>query len=180
MAKPPFGDLLLYLRKVCGSQAVRDLADADLLERFRVHRDDIAFSVLVHRHGPMVLGVCQRVLGDAHGAEDAFQATFMVLVRQVASISCKGSLASWLYAVAQRVAIKARNQETIRRRRGRRLEPMRTSEPLDDLTWQELRSSLDEEIGRLAEKYRRPWCFATLRAKPTTRPLANWAGPRVP
>ena len=90
MAKPPFGDLLLYLRKVCGSQAARDVSDAELLERFRVHRDDIAFSVIVHRHGPMVLGVCQRVLNDSHGAEDAFQATFMVLVRQVASISCKG------------------------------------------------------------------------------------------
>jgi len=156
MPKPLFGDLLLYLRKVCGSQAARDLTDAQLLERFRAHRDEVAFSVLVHRHGPMLLSVCRRVLGDAHGAEDAFQATFMVLVRRAASISCTGSLGGWLQAVAQRVATKARNQETTRRRRERRLEPMRATEPLDDLTWQELRGVLDEEIARLAEKYRTP------------------------
>src|SRR5271169_203358 len=112
MAKAPFGDLLLYLRKVCGAQAARDLTDADLLERFRFHRDEVAFSVLVHRHGPMVLGVCRRVLGNTPGTEDAFQATFMVLVRRAASVSCTGSLSGWLQAVAQRVATKARNQET--------------------------------------------------------------------
>jgi RNA polymerase sigma factor (sigma-70 family) len=154
VAKEPFGDLLLYLRKVCGTQAARDLTDAELLRRFCAHRDEVSFSVLVHRHGPMVLAVCRRVLGDAHGAEDAFQEAFMVLVRRAASISCTGSLSGWLHAVAQRVAARARNQERRWCHHERRLDPMRTTEPLDDLTWQELRGVLDEEIAGLAEKYR--------------------------
>jgi RNA polymerase sigma factor (sigma-70 family) len=165
MAKAPFSDLLLYLRKVCGSQAARDLTDAQLLERFQVYRDEVSFSVLVHRHGPMVLSACRRVLGNSHGAEDAFQATFMILVRRLASISCKGSLGGWLQLVAQRVATKARDKETIRHRRERRLDPMQAREPLDDLTWQELRGVLDEEIARLAEKYRTPIVLCYLEGK---------------
>ncbi len=156
MAKAPFGDLLLYLRKVCGSAAARDLTDAELLEHYRVHRDEVAVSVIVHRHGPMVLGVCRRVLGDSPQAEDAFQATFLVLVRRAASISRTASLGSWLYAVAQRIAKKARASEAVRRRRERQIEPMRATEPLDDVTWQEIRGVLDEEIAHLAEKYRAP------------------------
>jgi HlyD family secretion protein len=72
--------VLHHLRTLSEAQAARDLNDGELLERFRVCREETAFALLVQRHGPMVLGVCRRLLGDAHAAEDAFQATFLILV----------------------------------------------------------------------------------------------------
>ena len=82
----PFEDLLAYLRKVHAVHEARELTDGELLKRFLANREDAAFAVLVQRHGPMVFTVCRRVLGDAHAAEDCFQATFMVLVRRASSI----------------------------------------------------------------------------------------------
>jgi RNA polymerase sigma factor (sigma-70 family) len=101
----------------------------------------------------MVLGVCRRVLGDAHAAEDAFQATFLVLARRAAAIRDQASVGSWLYGVAQRIACKARARAAARRDRERQAADM-PGEPLDELTWQELRGILDEEVGRLPDKYR--------------------------
>jgi polysaccharide export outer membrane protein len=120
MPKPVFDDLLHYLRVICKAPGASDLTDAEMLTRFLVHGEEAAFTLLVQRHGPMVLGVCRRVLGDTHSAEDSFQATFMVLMRRAASLRCTGSLGNWLYAVAQRIASKARSQTTTRRRRSRR------------------------------------------------------------
>src|SRR5271166_4970007 len=110
MPPTPLGEVLRVLRRVYAAEEARGLGDAELLGRFVADRDDAAFAALVHRHGPMVLGVCQRALGDLHAAEDCFQATFMVLVRRAGSISVKGSLGTWLYAVARRIAFKARAQ----------------------------------------------------------------------
>jgi DNA-directed RNA polymerase specialized sigma24 family protein len=87
------------------------LSDAQLLERFVVCHDEAAesaFAVLMERHGPMVLGVCRRVLNDPHAAQDAFQATFLVLVRKAGSIRKRESIADWLYGVALRVSAHAR------------------------------------------------------------------------
>jgi len=154
MAQEPFAAVLEYLRRVCAKQELRNLADADLLERFVTNREDAAFAVLVQRHGPMVLAVCQRVLGDHHNAEDAFQATFVVLVRRAAAIRREAPLSNWLYAVAQRVALKARAKLAARQSRQRELSDMPRAEPLDELTWQELRPVLDEEIARLPQKCR--------------------------
>jgi RNA polymerase sigma factor (sigma-70 family) len=154
MPRPMFGDVLSYLRKVCAAQTARDLGDGELLARFLANRDDAAFAVLVQRHGPMVFNVCERVLNDSHAAEDAFQATFMVLVRRAAAVKKGKPLASWLHGVARRIALKARGQILTRRHKERQLNVMPRPEPLDDASWQELRCILDEEIGRLPEKYR--------------------------
>ena len=85
-----------------------ELSDRELLERFVEATDEVAFTVLIERHGPMVLGVCRRALANFHDAEDACQATFLVLTRRAGSIRKQESLASWLYGVAQRIAVKAR------------------------------------------------------------------------
>src|SRR5262245_21383476 len=142
-----------------------DLPDAALLGLFLADRNEAAFRLLLSRHGPMVLGVCRRVLSDAHTAEDAFQATFLVLVRRAASIRKQPSLGSWLHGVARRIAVRARAQATAQRQRERRVADMARSGPLDDLTWQELRSVLDEEIGHLPEKYRAPMVLCYFEGK---------------
>src|SRR5689334_13282541 len=83
-------------------------ADGELLRRYLAGREEFALEALVRRHGPMVLGVCRRVLGDAHDAEDAFQATFLVFVRKAGSIRPGELVGPWLYGVATRTALKAR------------------------------------------------------------------------
>src|SRR4051794_2573201 len=92
-------------------------SDAELLERFVAQRDQAAFELLLWRHGPMVLGLCRRMLPSPHDAEDAFQATFLVLVRKAASIARGAAVGSWLYRVAYRVALRAR--AVLARRAGR-------------------------------------------------------------
>jgi RNA polymerase sigma factor (sigma-70 family) len=113
MATEQLGLVLQHLRKLIG----RPIPDSDgqLLEQFVVRHDEQAFSSLVKRHGPMVLGVCRAVLRDSHDAEDAFQATFLVLVRRAASLDTPQSLGGWLHAVALRIALKARATITIAR-----------------------------------------------------------------
>jgi RNA polymerase sigma factor (sigma-70 family) len=127
-----------------------------LLERFALARDADAFETLVRRHGPMVLGVCRRVTNDAQEAEDAFQATFMVLVRKAGSLSRPELLGNWLYGVAYRIAQKARARLARRRHHERRVDPMLSADPDADLLWQELRSVLDQELKNLPPKYRAP------------------------
>src|SRR5262245_24620800 len=99
--------LSIMLRRLCRSLATpRELPDRQLLERFALFRDETAFDLLVRRHGPLVLGVCRRVLGDDHHAEDAFQATFLLLARKVQSIERRESVGSWLYGVAYHTSLK--------------------------------------------------------------------------
>jgi internalin A len=152
MPRSLLGELFRYLRRE-SAVAGQELSDGALLERFLDQRDEVAFENLVQRHGPMVLGVCRRVVGDTHAAEDAFQATFFVLARKAGSIRNQASVGSWLFGVAQRIASKARARAATRRDRERRAAVMPHTEKLDELTWQELRSILDEEIGRLPAKY---------------------------
>jgi RNA polymerase sigma factor (sigma-70 family) len=154
MSAATLGDVFRFLRRQCGPDPERDDSDAALLERFLGRHEQAAFGVLLERHGPMVLGVCRRLLADPHAAEDAFQATFVVLIRRAASIKKPASLASWLHGVARHVAGRARAQMQVREQRERRVVAMPQAEPLDELTWQELRGHLDQEIGQLPERCR--------------------------
>jgi RNA polymerase sigma factor (sigma-70 family) len=156
MPLTPLAEVLRCLRRSFAAHAGRDLSDGELLKRFVEQKEEAAITILVQRHGPLVLGVCQRVLGDAHAAEDAFQATFMVLVRRARGISRRQPLGGWLFAVAQRIAMKARARTALRRDRERRLEAVPCADAFDEITRRELRSILDEEVGRLPQKYRTP------------------------
>jgi RNA polymerase sigma factor (sigma-70 family) len=135
------------------------LSDAALLRDFVHSHDEDTFQVLLERHGPMILGVCRRLLHDEHEAEDAFQATFLVLVRKAASLRRPESLGSWLYGVAYRIARRSRMRLN-RTTTGWREVPA-AGGPDEELAWRELRPVLDEELQRLPEKYRKPilLCF---------------------
>src|SRR5262245_12947491 len=117
MATGPFSGVVRHLRRASLLCDNGGMSDGPLLEAFITRRDEAAFGALVRRHGPMVLGVCRRVLGNAHDAEDAFQATFLVLVRKAASIAQRELLGNWLYGTAYRAALEAR---AARRRRKER------------------------------------------------------------
>ena len=122
---------LRHLRTLYRVGVVGDLTDGQLLERFVAGRDESAeagFAALVERHGPMVLRVCRQILGDAHDAEDAFQATFLVLARRAGSVRKRESVASWLYGIARRVARRSRADAARRREHERRRAEMTTME----------------------------------------------------
>jgi RNA polymerase sigma factor (sigma-70 family) len=116
MADPFPSPFLHHIRHLLGNAPEAALSDAQLLERFGARRDQCAAEVLLHRYGPLVLGVCRRVLRDAHAAEDAFQATFLVLLRKAGSLDRGKPLAGWLYTVAYRLALRARANEVRRQR----------------------------------------------------------------
>src|SRR5262249_6297989 len=139
-----------------------DVSDRELLERFSLRREEAAFEALVLRHGPMVLRVCRGVLGDDHLTEDAFQATFLVLVRKAADVRKATSAASWLYKVAYRVALRARGAATRRRRLEAQAPARSDAAPADDALWRDLRAVLDEELQRLPEKYQAPLVLCCL------------------
>lgn len=152
--------ILGHVQQLFGAGTLVGMAEGQLLERFSSRRDEVALEVLVARHGPMVLGVCRRILSDPHDVEDAFQATFLVLVRKAGSLRRRDLLGNWLHGVAHRVAVRARANAVRRRTRERSgAEAAVESSPEGD--WCDLRPVLDEEIARLPEKYRIPvvLCF---------------------
>ncbi len=135
------------------------LSDGQLLERYATpagHSSEIAFTALVERHGPMVLGVCRRLLSDAHLAEDAFQATFLVLARKAGSVRNQDSLGGWLHRVARRVAMRLRMKIVRRTAREQPANGEVAVEFTDRVEHHELRSVIDQEIDRLAERNRLP------------------------
>src|SRR6516165_352548 len=117
MATSQMSGVIQHLRRTMLLRGGAGLTDGQLLEDYLSRRDEAALAALVHRHGPMVWGVCRRLLGNHHDAEDAFQATFLVLVRKAASISSRALVANWLYGVAHQTALKAKVTAARRRER---------------------------------------------------------------
>lgn len=139
------------LRGVLATHEAMGLTDAELWARFVREGDEAAFETLVRKHGPMVLGVCRRILRNEQDAEDAFQATFLVLVRKAASLRSPATLGNWLHGVARRTALEARSAVVKRQAKEAAVLPRMVA--LDD-SWTDLRAVLDEEFERLAENYR--------------------------
>jgi RNA polymerase sigma factor (sigma-70 family) len=175
MVDAPLRILLQQLHRRRDAAGVAGPSDAALLERFSRTRDEAAFELLVWRHGTLVHNVCRRVLRDPHAAEDAFQATFLVLVRRAGSIRQREALAAWLYRVALRVALRARGQAGPPLP-NRILEP--AVEPDDELLWRDLRPVLDEEVQRLPAKYRLPVIFCYLSGLTTDEAARQLGVPR--
>jgi RNA polymerase sigma factor (sigma-70 family) len=147
--------VLRYLRRQVGAADAG--SDRALIHRFASAGDESAFAVLVGRHGPMVLRVCRHILGNVPDAEDAFQATFLVLMRKAAALPWRESLAGWLHSVASRVALKARTAACRRRtHESRAVAPPPAAAPVGDITLREAKGLLDEELNRLPEKLRTP------------------------
>jgi RNA polymerase sigma factor (sigma-70 family) len=164
MATVQAGIVLRHLRGLAGGRE-RQLPDGTLLEQFTRRQEEAAFAALVERHGPLVLGVCRRVLGNAHDAEDAFQATFLALARRAASVRGRASLGGWLYRVAYRTALRARSRAAARATREQKAGSRPTADPLAEVTGRELLTVLDEELQRLPEEYRTPLVLCYLREK---------------
>jgi RNA polymerase sigma factor (sigma-70 family) len=155
VAKAQLGLALHQLRKWLGA-AGDPSPDGELLRRFAAARDQAAFAALMERYAPLVLGVCRRVLQDDHHAEDAFQATFLILARKAAALDGRGRIASWLYTVARHVALRARAQAARRRAQERQVAIMpEASSPAAPL-WQEVGPVLDQELEKLPARYRDP------------------------
>jgi RNA polymerase sigma factor (sigma-70 family) len=150
-------------------------SDAQLLDGFIARREPAAFELLVRRHGPMVLGVCRRILRNEADAEDAFQATFLVLVRKAATIMPREQVGNWLYGVACRTAMKARSMSDRRRTHERRAGALLRPNPVPAEFRPEVQAILDEELERLPAKYRAPVVLCDLEGK-TQREAARLLG----
>jgi RNA polymerase sigma factor (sigma-70 family) len=155
------------LRRLRQASLLQDgggLTDAELLERYVTGRDEAAFAALVRRHGPMVLGVCRRVLRHEADAEDAFQATFLVLVRKAHTVVPRGLVSNWLYGVAHNTARKAKAMAG--KRRIKETEAGSAAKaPSPEGAWREVQELLDEELGRLPDRYRVPIVLCELEGK---------------
>ena len=164
MASRPLDDVIQHIRRAV-LPVREEMTDGKLLGAFLQQRDDAALAALVCRHGPMVWGVCSRVLRHHQNAEDAFQATFLVLVRKAATIRRQERVASWLYGVAYQTALKARALATRRSVRERQVTEMPEPDQADSDMWTELQPLLDQELSRMPHQYRVPIVLCDLEGK---------------
>ncbi len=164
MAETELGTVVRHIRKLAAFRSTKEMTDHQLLEAFLANRDDTAFAALVKRHGPLVLAVSRRVLQQLQDAEDAFQATFLVLA-QSTSIRKTEAVGSWLHGVAYRIALRAKRDITRRRVHEREVKALPHSSPSSDLAWPEVQVILDEEIQGLPEKYRAVFVLCCLEGK---------------
>jgi RNA polymerase sigma factor (sigma-70 family) len=164
MPKTGLNQLVCSLRRTVEAHRLDGQTDATLLERFRLTGDPVAFEAVVRRHGERVLAACRKVLTDAADVEDAFQATFLVLLREAKGIRNQRALGGWLYGVAHRIALQAR----CRAARRSRIEARQARTPAQqspDLCWREACVILHEELDRLPDTYRLPLLLCYLEGK---------------
>jgi RNA polymerase sigma factor (sigma-70 family) len=159
MVSRPLNHVLRLLRRAALQGEAHGVTDRQLLERFLATREEAAFEALVRRHGSMVLGVCRRVLDHLQDAEDAYQATFLVLACKASSILQRETVANWLYGVAYRTAQKARAAAARRRVKEKH---MARPEAFDEASWQDLSPLIDQELSSLPDKYREPLVLCDL------------------
>lgn len=166
MATVPLKGVVERLRRRVLATESGTLSDGQLLELFVVGRDEAAFAALLGRHGPMVLSVCHRIVGNGHDAEEAFQATFLVLVHKAAALRTRDLVGPWLHGVARRTALKART--ALARRRRVENAAARPDVVAEVESRQELRSLIDDAIQRLPEVYRLPVILCELEGRSRT------------
>jgi RNA polymerase sigma factor (sigma-70 family) len=154
--------VLRFIRKIAVREQFARLADGELLKRFVESRDEEAFAVIVRRHGLMVLRVCLQLLGNEHDAEDAFQATFLVLAGKAASVKKQESVGSWLFGVASHAAADLKRKHARRRSHETQARQGSVTDPLSVITLREAQTILNEELARLPEKYRAPLVLCSL------------------
>jgi RNA polymerase sigma factor (sigma-70 family) len=164
MTTARLGTLLRHLQTLGAGRHEPETTDRQLLDDFAGQRDESAFAAIVSRHGAMVLGVCRRVLGHEQDAEDAFQATFLVLARNSVSIRKREALAEWLHGVAYRTAMKAKRSAARRRSHEDQVRHS-TPEAVSNPRWDEVQAVLDEEIRRLPEPFRSAFTLCVLEGK---------------
>jgi RNA polymerase sigma factor (sigma-70 family) len=161
MANAPLATVLRQLHQLAARRPQGE-TDRELLRRFATAQDRLAFEALVRRHGPLVLGVCRRVLRQEQDAEDACQATFLVLARKAASIRNSRAIVSWLYGVAYRTARDVKRAARRRRAHEARSPTTQPADPSWVAAWREVQTVLDDEIGRLPDRLRAPFLLCHL------------------
>ena len=178
MTPGPMGGMLRHIRQLAVAADLGEANDAELLEHFTARRDEAAFAALLRRHGPMVLAVCRRVLHHEADAEDAFQATFLILIRQAAGIARPAALGCWLHEVALRTACRARARSATRRRHERQVPPMPQQDFVAAVAWHDLQPVLDEEVSRLPAKYREAFVLCCLQGRTCAQAAEHLGCPR--
>jgi RNA polymerase sigma factor (sigma-70 family) len=168
MAASPLDQFVRQLTRDAFARGEGGPTNGELLGRFVERADEAAFAALVRRHGPMVLGVCRRVLQHVHDADDAFQATFLTLVHRAAALRQRDLVANWLYGVAYRTALEARTRRARRRTKERSLVEIADPAPRPADGASELRPLLDRELSRLPAKYRMPLVLCYLEGQSRT------------
>jgi RNA polymerase sigma factor (sigma-70 family) len=151
MTTTPMNRVMQHLLAACGRG---ELTDGELLNHFLSHQDDVALAALVRRHSPMVWGVCRRLLRSHHDAEDAFQATFFVLVKKAATLPNRETVGNWLYGVAHKTAVRMRTMVAKRGVREKQVKVMPEPTTAQQYVWNDLAPVVDEELSCLPDKYR--------------------------
>jgi cytochrome c peroxidase len=165
MTRTAGSPILHVIRRAVEDQRLKELPDQELLRRFSTGRDEAAYSALLRRHGPMVLDICRNMLGNEADAEDAFQATFLVLAQRAGAIRKTSAVGSWLHGVAYRTALRAQAEFARRHKHEARASAQPPGVPSDDLTWREVQQALHAELNRLSECYRAPLVLCYLEGR---------------